>query len=234
MLTGCDVVFGLAYVAPLDAAPDAPVFDAPPDGAICLAFVMSADADAELISTGGSVTQGHGNEAILNIGVGIQSQGLWRFVTPQVPPGAQVTSLTLRVPFVASARACGSLNQCGPCAAVDASGHYDVAFARSDWDEATACYDFPAIGRTWETAGATGAMDRGPIAGSAAYTAATDLVVDLDPAMATSWIAAHDLSIIVSPSNGAVAIVPQKQFAATDSACGPTQAVASLTMTVCH
>ena len=50
----------------------------------------------------------------------------------------------------------------------------------------------------------------------------------------TPWIQNGKVSLIVTPSAGAAAIIPQRDFTVIDAACSSTQALTKLTFTVCQ
>lgn len=231
-LAGCDLVWGVP--APHGTL-DAPLGDAPPDGETCFTYDQSIDADVLLISTAGTPRdQGHGSEAIMNVGVPVQSQGLLRYSAPTLTAGQRIAAVRFVAPFAPSSHACGTATSCGSCVPIGQDGRFDVEYAMSAWTESAACFNRPTSMTTWQTVGATGATDRSPSVGQVTYAKATDLTIDLDPAPAAAWIQNGKLSVILTPSLGAVTILPQRDYAVADGACAPNQPGTKLSFTVCQ
>jgi hypothetical protein len=233
LLGGCDLAWGLKPFA--DAGPDTPPIDAAPDAETCFTFDEIADADVVMIdSTGNPGNQGHGTEPIVNVGVGIKSEGLLRYPAPALMPGDRIAKVRFVGPFVTSSHVCGTAGACGPCMSLAQPGTFSVAYATSQWDEAVACFNFPTTAGTWQVTGARGDMDRSAVAGLADLAAGADLAIDLDPTDAAAWIQNGLLSVVVTPSAGGVTILPQKQYASGDGTCNASQAGTKLTFTVCR
>ncbi len=150
--------------------PDAAVeIDAPIDSAPCTLPTVMLPLVEEAVMIEGQPTQGHGLEAIMNVGL---SEAILKFDTTNLPPDTQRFTLTL--PLVQAANDCGP--QCGLCVPIDKPGTIRVAYLRSDWAEATANYSVRSTGMAWQVVGANGASDRGPIQGKAMFAVATPLV----------------------------------------------------------
>jgi len=227
-VAGCRQIFGIGEAQPAsDAASDGVEIDA----ASCVTFDAPASADVVLLSA--VPNQGHGSDSISNIGVTLPSEGLFRFDVPAFDPTLHLASLRLTVPFATSSTFCGATPTCQPCAPIAASGSFAVEYATSAWDEATACFNEPMALGSWAIAGAKGLTDRSAAVGTAAYQAATTLVIELDPTLVPAWTQNQQLSVVVTAVVAAVTVAPQKQYATIDGACNPTQAPVVLRFTVC-
>ena len=167
-------------------------------------------------------SMGHPTEGIINAGVAVQSQGLIRYLAPNLTAGQHIAQVTFTAPYVPSSHSCGTPVLCGTCASIASSGRIDIEYATSQWDEGTACYAKPNTSTSWQLAGAMGAMDRSASVGGTQYTKGTDMTIALDPDALTPWIQGGRVSLIVTPSVGAVAIIPQRDFGVIDAACSST------------
>jgi hypothetical protein len=229
---GCQVVLGLKSWTPSPDATDAPPPDAPPDSETCISNVQVAEADVALISAAGTPRdQGHGLEGILNVGVSVPEEALIRFFAPALATGQYIKDITFHGPFVTKASECAP--GCGSCVAIAHDGTFSVAFATSSWDELSACYNRPSTMGTWQVVGALGAMDRGPVVGTAMYVHATELSVPLDASQVAPWLQDGKLSVIVTGSAGGVTILPQVQYSSFDP-CVMAQMPVRLEYRVCQ
>jgi hypothetical protein len=232
LVAGCDVVWGVPAQYQQDAPIDVPLIDAARDSETCVTFDGAIEADVILFVN--TPTQGHPTEGVMNVGVAVQSQGLLRYLVPTLTARQHIAAVTLIAPYTPSSHTCGTAVTCGSCSTIAADGRIDVEYATSMWDEPVACYAKPTTLTSWQMTGALGAMDRSAPVGHAQYAKGTDLAIDLDPAALQPWIQNGKVSVILTPSLGAVALVPQKDFPTADQACNANQAPTRLLFKVCQ
>lgn len=238
-LAGCNQLLGLdppglaldAAAPPDGDAPDArpdATTDAATDAATCAAGSTTSAVEADAILITGS-SQDFGALEVLNVGVGVNSVGLFRFDLAAIPLGATVTNLRLTLPYAPTSNACGS--NCGSCS-FDAPGALAVHFMRSDWDERTTDWFERAAGSGWASPGATGGLDRSAMVATGAHADDTTTVVDLSPALLPLWLAGTRLSVQVVPGAGTVMIIPAREKIMLEN-CQPVVPPASLEVAYC-
>jgi hypothetical protein len=230
VLAGCDMVWSVRHLP--DARPDAPAPDAV-DAPDCVMFDQVVQADVILYST--TQDQGHGGEAVINIGVAQSSEGLQRFSVPAIPAGYQPSSVTLTETFATNASACSA--SCGSCAPLQKPGTFDVEWATSAWNEAKACYMKPDDAKTWQTLGAKGGNDRSASVGSGVFTPGTPLVIALDPTALVAWEQSGQISVILTPrDDGGQIVIPQKDYTSLSNQpiCPPVPDPVSMRVTACR
>ncbi|MCE9579514.1 MAG: hypothetical protein K8W52_40710 [Deltaproteobacteria bacterium] len=240
---GCNAILGLdpTHRGPEDAAPvDGPpgaedAADAAPDASPCMAIAV-----AQLVADGIFIegdAQNHATLGVINISANLNSTGIMRFAMPALPPGITIAYLTLTLPFAAEAADCGSTS-CGSCASLDRAGSVNVAYLRSDWDEATVSYTQRADGKEWGLPGAKAlTVDRSPQLGSArphAADATTVIVLsgtDLDNL--DKWSSSGELSFAVTPTLGTALLVGTREHDVLNATCAPVSGP-TLTITYCQ
>ena len=203
-------------------------------GTVCATMTtVQSQANADAIITSGAPNLNFGGGDVANVGVGIMSEGLFRFSVAQLPLTAKLQGARLRLSYAPVATACGAA--CGSCAKIDAAGTLAAFFARSDWEEKTVTWNKP-----WSTPGAgLAGVDRSAVpAATAAHVidhdqlftmTASDLV-----ALPTWRSSAGQLTFQLVPSNSAVLVAVTKEWA-TDNCVAPAEPphVATLEIDYC-
>jgi hypothetical protein len=251
-LAGCEAVFQLDPPHRVDAPPPDPVDGSPPDAGLpdaappCTAgppasVVLEAAADAALGST--TPDQPAGGLGVVNVGVAIQSRGLFRFDVASV---LGLTPVELRLTLYYAAHQDDCANSCGSCASIDTAGALLAYAAHSNWDEIEVTWNLRRAGQPWqqgglESAGEPGSgADRGslPVAAPHPHQSDTTFVfTGAELLEAWSWIAASSqrLSFLVIPvdvgGGGTVMVVTSREGVAT--ACEPDDQRATLEVVYC-
>lgn len=200
--------------AGVDAGRDAGEDAAPPDAgtdAGCALARVSGEAIADTILASGVPDLAFGGGEVANVGVGVNSVGLFRFGLAGLPAGADVRAARAIFSYVATSSACSP--SCGSCDAIESPGDLTLFYARNDWDEDHATWNQRATGATWATAGAAQAgVDRSetPIAtvrhvarSGETFEIDTDDLADLDG----RWRQGDEISLEMLPSAGAVFVI---------------------------
>ena len=169
---------------------------------------------------------------VVNVGVGVKSEGVFRFPVAALPAAAKVQAARVHFSYAAHASACGSA--CASCGSIEAAGTLSLFFMRSDWEEKTVTWNTP-----WSAPGASVAgVDRSatPLQ-TLAHVAAQDVTFTMDAAKLgelSTWRSANQLSFEVVPSNGAVFVTATKEWAADACAsAGTAPSAATLEVDYC-
>ncbi len=196
------------------AAPDLSMPDlAPPPDLQCPVTTLSIPAQADTIIGPGAPNLNFGGGHTCNVGVGIGSNGLFRFSVAALPQNAKVQSMRLVLTFAQHSTDCA--NNCGPCS-FDASGAIGVFWMRNDWKENTATWNVRDTNLAWGAPGASqGQIDRSgmPIV-VAQHVAQTSMAIDLPPAAfadLATWRSNDQVSFELTASNGAVFVIASKE-----------------------
>lgn len=233
--SGCNTIFSLDRItgdaAMADAAPADTSADTRPRDAACATDTVAAalKADTQINST--SPLLNFGGAPVINIGVGIDSVGLFRFDLSAVPADATIQGLTLTLPYAPTSSHCST--NCGSCS-FDTAGTFSVYFATSDWTESGVTW----IKRTantndeWSAPGANGMSDRSELVETGVHDNDMTTEIELPANDLAAWRTANnELSILIEPGAGTVMVVAAKERVA--EGCNPPTEHASLQVEYC-
>jgi hypothetical protein len=183
-------------------------------------LVAFAEADNTLAPM--SPDLNFGTLTVANVGVGVSTNGLFRFDIAALPVNARIVKV--RVVFAYAAKSANCLGQaCSSCDALEMPGTLSMFFARSDWVESTSTWNQYDTNKSWGAAGCTQAgVDRSnaPVA-TGQHAVTMDTAFDINPnhfAEVGVWRSGNKLSVELVPSNGVVAIIATRENA--NEGCG--------------
>jgi hypothetical protein len=180
-----------------------------------------SQVDADAIIGSGSPTLNFGAGDVANVGVGIMSEGLFRFSIAQLPSTAKVQGARLRLSYAPVATACGT--SCGSCASIEAAGMLTAFFARSDWAEKTVTWNVP-----WSMPGGSLAgVDRSAVSvATVKHAPGQDELFTMtasDLVNLPTWRSSTNLlTFQIVPSNGAVFVAVTKEWSADNCSVSGT------------
>ena len=172
---------------------------------------LTAVADACLISE-----IPYGKDTVCNIGVGINSRGIFRFDMSALPAEAKIQQMKLSLGYAAIDTACGATSTCVSCDSIEKAGTLQLAYMTSTWVEAQTTWTLAKTGVAWDKPGASGASDLGTPVAAVAHTPKQAVVFDssANSAMLTqldTWKLNKQISLQVIPTNGAVFIAATRE-----------------------
>lgn len=238
MAPGCDRVLGVGGLdaggrdaggtdaSGTDGALDGPV--APPDAPCGVTVQYAAPVIADTVLSLAAPNASFGQDPTLTIHAG--DAGIFRSDLTLV--SGTPTSFKLVLPRVDQA----SLSDgnggvvCG--APTHQPGAFEVAFLRSDWDEATATYGQRSTAVPWQLAGANGAADRSPALLVQSYDGGTELGLAFPADELSSWLLMGQLSFIVTARDDAAQLVTSTAQLSSDM-CAVNQLQPTLVVEVC-
>jgi hypothetical protein len=250
--SGCELVFPLGPSGRPDAPPIADGTPPPPDdgeppppmdgfapcpGSGPNVAVLPAEADAMISSSSPGTPLGAAG--VVNIGVDIQSRGLFRF---GIPPEV-VTPLELRLVLLYAANQTDCGGNCASCAPIERTGTLQLHPATSLWNEGTVTWNQRAVGVAWAGPGASSEgppelADHSTLSVAVAHEAVQDTTFVLaGPALTDAWqwlgppLATRPLSFLIIPVEPAVMVATSREGAANP--CAPADAPAQLVVTYC-
>lgn len=237
MAPGCDRVLGVGGLDAGgrdagrtdagDAALDGPV--APPDSPCGVTVQHTLPVIADTVLSLAAPNASFGQDPTLTIHVG--DAGIFKSDLTSV--SGQPTSFTLVLPRVDQASLSdgnGGVVVCG--APTHRPGAFEVAFLRSDWDEATATYGQRSTAEPWQLAGATGAADRSPALLVQTYDGGTELRLTFPADALSSWLLMGHLSFIVTARDDAAQLVTSTAQLSNDM-CAVNQLQPTLVVAAC-
>jgi hypothetical protein len=230
-LAGCGSIFpppprehAAADAAPVDAAPrdagDAAAGDAGTDAGCALATVATESA-ADTVLNSSSPGLAFGGLDVANASAGLGSVAIFRFsfAPGTLPPSERVRAARVLLSYAATASDCAP--SCGSCDGIDAEGDISLFFLRSDWTEAEATWSSRTAGTPWGAPGASGGEDRGAVAVRAHHLAHANETLAVDAARLPdldAWRSGDEVSVLVSPSNGAAFVIATREFSEQECA----------------
>jgi hypothetical protein len=248
LVAGCELVFPLAPTDRADAAGDgAPIPDGvpPPPDAVppcpgsTAVVTIPAEADASIAAT--SPDTPLGSNTAINVGVAVQSRGLYRFAIPDEVTTVPI-ELRLVLRYAENQDDCAA--SCGSCAPIDAAGTLRAHAASSGWTEGGVTWNQREVGEVWDVPGADGTgapgdADRSAIGTSAMHQHAQDTTFVLaGGAVVDAWawrsppLATRLLTFLVIPTEPAVMVTTSLEGVLT--ACEPDDVPAALTVVYCQ